>query len=348
MVPMGLYRTIVKPALFQLDPEAAHEGVMRLLRRGLVKAPAFQHPALRQSLFGVTFPNPLGLAAGFDKNCVGLNHWHDLGFGFVECGTITFHAQPGNPKPRLFRLPKDEALINRMGFNNDGARAISTRIASARPRIPLGINLGKSKVTPLEEAASDYAESYRLLHRFGAYFVINVSSPNTPGLRDLQEKSQLREIIGAIKEIDPTRPLFVKVSPDLSTSALDQVIEVAHETGLTGLISTNTTTGRAGVSTLTEEGGGLSGRPLRNLAIQCLRHLYTSCDKSMILIGVGGIMNGDDLFDRIRSGAHLCQIYTGWVYGGTKMVPSSLRRLIELLTQHGYADLAEARGTALG
>jgi len=320
---------------------------MRLLKRGLLKVKPVEHPALPQSIFGSPFPNPLGLAAGFDKNATALNHWHQMGFGFVECGTITAKPQPGNPKPRLFRLPKDEALINRLGFNNDGSRAIATRIAESRPQIPLGINLGKSKVTPIEDAAKDYAESYGLVHRFGNYFVINVSSPNTPGLRDLQVRGHLKEIIEALKSVDAERPLLVKVAPDMNFAALDEIIGLVHETGLAGIVATNTTLNRQGLLTKIDEEGGLSGKPLRNVANQFMRHLYVSCDKRVVLIGVGGIMNGDDLYDRIASGAHLCQVYTGWVYGGPQMVPAALLRLVDLMRERNQATLAEVRGSAV-
>lgn len=344
---MGLYDSILKPTLFQFDPERAHETAMGLLKRGILKTKCFTHPALRQTVFGTTFNNPLGLAAGFDKNGIALDHWHQLGFGFVEVGTITAKPQPGNEKPRMFRLPKDEAIINRLGFNNDGARAIAMRIAESMPQIPLGINLGKSKVTPIEDAASDYAASFRLVHRYGNYFVINVSSPNTPGLRELQVRSHLKGIIEEMKAIDAERPILVKVAPDMDFPALDEIIGLIHETGLAGIVATNTTIGRPGLLTKIDESGGLSGKPLRNLATQFIRHLYKSCDKNMILIGVGGIMNGDDLYDRLASGAHLCQTYTGWVYGGPQMVPTALERVVELMKERGQTSLAEVRGSAL-
>ncbi len=343
---MSLYQSVLKPLLFQFDPEKAHERAMKLLRLGILKVNRFDHPALKQEVFGTVFHNPLGLAAGFDKNAAALEHWHQMGFGFAEIGTVTAQPQPGNEKPRLFRLPQDEALINRMGFNNDGARAIATRVASAQAKIPVGINLGKTKVVPLENAPADYAESYRLLHNFGQYFVINVSSPNTPGLRDLQGTTQLREIIQAMQAVDATRPLLVKLAPDLELAELDDIIALAHDTKLAGIVATNTTLSRNGVSSLTEETGGLSGRPLRIPANKYMRHLYGACDKSMVLIGVGGIMNGDDLFDRIASGATLCQIYTGWVYGGPQMVPTALERLVDLMNERGHGSLAELRGSA--
>jgi dihydroorotate dehydrogenase len=319
---------------------------MWMLAKGLFRAPAFDDPRLHQTFFGVDFPNPLGLAAGFDKNGAALDHWHQLGFGFVEAGTVTYHAQPGNPKPRLFRLPADKALINRLGFNNDGARAIATRLAVAKCKVPLGVNLGKSKITELPNAAQDYQESFRLLHKFGDYFVVNVSSPNTPGLRTLQEKQPLLEILLALREVNAEKPLFVKVAPDLEPTAVDDVVEVAHEAKLTGLIATNTTILRDGISDDRGLDGGLSGAPLRARSNAVLSHLYKACDKSMILIGVGGIMSGADVYEKIRLGAHLCQLYTGWIYGGPTMIPAACQELSSLMSRDGMKSLAEARGSA--
>lgn len=341
---MGFYAAVVRPLLFLLPPETAHRLGMAVLARGWLRAPAFSDPVLEQELFGVRFPNPLGLAAGFDKNAEAVSHWGQLGFGFAEIGTVTYRAQPGNPPPRLFRLPADRALINRTGFNNDGARAIATRLASARPALPIGVNLGKSKDTPLEAAAQDYAESFKLLRSFGAYFVVNVSSPNTQGLRTLQEKGPLLEIVGALRAVDPDRPTFVKVAPDLETEALDEVVEVVHEARLTGIVGTNTTIRREGLTFAPEEEGGLSGEPLRKRSNEILAHLYRSCDRSVVLIGVGGIFDGSDLYQKIACGAHLCQVYTGWVYGGPGMVPAALRTLVDLMRRDGVGSLAELRG----
>ncbi|HEY0868351.1 MAG TPA: quinone-dependent dihydroorotate dehydrogenase [Fimbriimonas sp.] len=342
---MSLYESIVRPLAFNFDPERVHEVAMALIEKGTFRAKPFHDARLEQTLFGVRFPNPLGLAAGFDKNARALDYWHLLGFGHVECGTVTYRAQPGNPRPRLFRLPQDRALINRLGFNNDGARAVAGRLASASAQIPVGINLGKSKLTELDDAAKDYQESFRLMHRFGDYFVVNVSSPNTPGLRTLQEKGPLLEILSAMKEVDRSKPLFVKVAPDLETSALDEVVEVVHQAGLTGLIATNTTVGRQGLRNDPGQEGGLSGVPLREKSNAFLSHLYKSCNREMVLIGVGGIFNGADVYLKIRLGAHLCQLYTGWIYGGPHMVPEALAQLVRLLEADGYASLAEARGT---
>jgi dihydroorotate dehydrogenase len=343
---VSLYESFFRPLAFQFDPEKVHECAMTALEKGLFKARDFHDPRLEQTLFGVRFPNPLGLAAGFDKNAHALDHWHRLGFGFVECGTVTYHAQPGNPKPRMFRLPQDKGLINRLGFNNEGARKVATRLASAKPQIPIGVNLGKSKITELADAAKDYQESFRLLHSFGQYFVVNVSSPNTPGLRTLQEKGPLLEILAGLREVDPVKPMFVKVAPDLEMDALDDVVAVAHEAKLTGLIATNTTISREGISRDPGEAGGLSGAPLKPKANAFLAHLYRSCDRDLILMGVGGILTGRDVFEKITLGAHLCQIYTGWIYGGPHMVPDAMEELVRLMEERGAKSLAELRGSA--
>lgn len=343
---MGLYHSLLRPIAFKMDPETVHEAALWALSKGIVKAEPYSDPLLEQSLFGVKFPNPIGLAAGFDKNGRVLNHWHQLGFGFVEAGTITYHAQPGNPKPRMFRVPEEKGLINRLGFNNEGAQVAAQRIEAAKCRIPLGINLGKSKVTDLDKAPHDYRESFKLLHTFGDYFVVNVSSPNTPGLRSLQEKGPLLEILTAMREVDATRPLFVKVAPDLELSALDDVVDVAEQAKLTGLIATNTTIGRETLRTDPNQAGGLSGQPLREKANAVLSHLYKACPKELVLIGVGGILSGADAYEKIRLGANLCQLYTGWIYGGPTMIPAANRELADLMKRDGVQSLQELRGSA--
>lgn len=343
---MSFYTSVLRPLAFKLEPETAHNLAVSLVRRGLVSTASFSDPRLEQTLFGVNFPNPLGLAAGFDKNAVAVDRWHRLGFGFAEIGTVTYHAQPGNPKPRLFRLPEHQALINRMGFNNDGAAAVADRLAQTGSQIPLGINLGKSKITDVAEAAEDYRKSYELLRGKGSYVVVNVSSPNTPGLRTLQEKGPLLEIVNSIRTLDPEVPLFVKVAPDLELSALDDVIDVAHTAKLTGLIATNTTLSREGIiGPNATETGGLSGAPVREMSNAFLRHLYKSGGEELVLIGVGGIFTADDLYEKIGLGAHLCQIYTGWIYGGPSTAPRLLRGLVERMEREGVKSLAELRGS---
>ncbi|MCC7229203.1 MAG: quinone-dependent dihydroorotate dehydrogenase [Fimbriimonadaceae bacterium] len=347
---MGFYHSVLRPLLFMLPAESAHDLGMSVLRRGWVKAREFHHSILEQEFFGVKFPNPLGLAAGFDKHALAVNHWHLLGFGSVEIGTVTWHPQPGNPKPRLFRIPSHQGLINRFGFNNEGARVIASRLAAARPQLPVGVNLGKSKVTELDAAAKDYQDSYRLLHRSGAYFVVNVSSPNTPGLRSLQEKGPLLDILAALREVDGTKPMFVKVAPDLEMDALDDVLDVAREAKLTGIIATNTTLSREMLPAnvrFRDEVGGLSGMPVREKANMTLRHLAQNIEKGTVLIGVGGIFDAQDLYDKVALGAHLCQIYTGWVYGGPQFVPNVLEEFVGMLERDGVRSLADLRGVKL-
>lgn len=342
---MSLYTSVLRPLLFLLNPETVHDIGMALISRGIFKGRDFHDPILEQNLFGVPFKNPLGLAAGFDKNAVALDFWGDFGFGFVEVGTVTPNAQPGNPRPRLFRLPKDKALINRMGFNNDGARTVSHRLASARPSIPFGVNLGKGFETPLERASEDYREAFRQLRNYGAYAVVNISSPNTPGLRSLHDKAPLIDILRAMKEVDVEKPLFIKVSPDLGPEALDEVVEVALSEGVTGLIATNTTILRTGLHEDPGEPGGLSGTPLREAANRTLAHLHRAAGDRLTLIGVGGIFDGQDLYDRIAAGAHLCQVYTGWIYEGPSMAAKVLEELVGLMRVNGFSSLDELRGS---
>lgn len=317
-----------------------------MIRRGLVSAPRYEDPRLRQTLMGAGFLNPIGLAAGFDKNGVAMRHWHRLGFGFAEVGTVTALAQPGNPKPRLFRLPEDRALINRFGFNNLGSEALAERFQGLDSRIPIGINLGKSKLAKLERASEDYAASFRALHSFGDYFVINVSSPNTPGLRSLQDAGALRAILGAIAEIDATRPIFVKVAPDLEFDALDELVEVCGAAA--GFIATNTTLSRTGLqSRQATEAGGLSGAPLAKRAYEVLSHLRAAVKSEQLLIGVGGIFDACDVAERIAAGAHLVQLYTGWVYGGPNLVPRLCRGLAKIMEREGFADLTALRASGI-
>lgn len=334
---------LLRPLLFQLDAEEAHNMGMAAIQAGMVRVPRFHHPNLEQTLFGVKFENPLGLAAGFDKSAVAVDQWEDLGFGFVEVGTATFHAQPGNPKPRLFRIPEEQAVINRFGFNNDGAARIADRLRIASPSIPVGVNLGKSKITPVEDAAEDYAGSFRLLHGLGDYFVVNVSSPNTTGLRGLQEKGPLLEILSGLKEVDAARPMFVKVAPDLSPAELKDVIDVAHEMKLTGIIATNTTIRRDVIKHDPSQTGGLSGKPLKPLADQMLEEIARSSNPETVIIGVGGVFTGEDVVRKIELGAHLVQVYTGWIYSGPTMIPNALAHLAKELERRGMNSVSDLR-----
>ncbi len=349
---VDLYASILRPVAFRLDPEKAHNLAMSLIQKGLIpgrSTPLEKDPV---DLFGVHFPNRIGLAAGLDKNAVALDQWHKFGFGYVEIGTITWHAQPGNDKPRMFRLPSDKALINRMGFNNHGAIAVAERLSNSASRIPVGINLGKSKITPLEEAHDDYKKSYEVLQSFGDYFVVNVSSPNTPGLRSLQDADSLRRIFQTLREVNDKRPLFVKVAPDLEDEAINDVLKVAVEANLTGIIATNTTISRdmlPGLAAPTSrhisnsllggglsgtnginrnitanQQGGLSGAPLLQRSNEVLARLKSNAPDNLILIGVGGIFTAEDYKSKRENGADLVQLYTGWIYGGPALVPKLL------------------------
>lgn len=325
---MSAYERLLRPILFRMDPERVHNVALWAIARGLIRGKLLVDPRLERTVAGIRFPNPLGLAAGFDKNGVALDRWKDMGFGFAEAGTATWLAQPGNPKPRLFRLPEDRAVINRFGFNNSGATELANRLRAAQPGIPIGINIGKSKAAPLEGAIQDYEQSFSALKHLGDYFVVNVSSPNTPGLRTLQEKGPLTELLSTLRKLDSNTPLFVKVSPDLSNEDLLDVVEVARTCRFTGIVATNTTLSRDGLSSSIVQDGGLSGKPLFARSNECLRILSEASQGELILIGVGGVFSGDDLRRKLELGASLVQIYTGWVYGGPK---SAARILLEFL-----------------
>ena len=317
---------------------------------------------LEQVLFGCRFPNPVGLAAGFDKNGVAAGLWDRFGFGFAEVGTVTWHGQPGNPRPRLFRLAQEQAALNRMGFNNDGAQALRRTLERQRLAPPgrrpavLGINVGKSKVTALEQAPEDYASSLELLAPLADYAVINVSSPNTPGLRDLQDSSQLRRLVERLRRLPACPPLLVKIAPDLEDEAIDGIARLAFEEGLAGVIAVNTSLDRLGLEqrrllqtgrTLAEEAGGLSGAPLRQRALEVIRRLRASAGPALTLIGVGGIDSAEIAWERITAGASLIQLYTGWIFHGPELVPRILEGLQLQLDRHGLRSIAEAVGSGL-
>ena len=324
---MPLYESLLRPLLFGLPPETAHNLALRAVSMGLARAPKSPDRDLSRTLFGVKFPNPIGLAAGFDKDAVAVEKWKDLGFGFVEVGTVTRHAQPGNPKPRLFRLKDQRALVNRMGFNNHGADAMARRLDGKNAGIPVGVNIGKSKVTPLDQAHEDYAYSFRILKDFADYVVVNVSSPNTPGLRELQDKDSLRKILESLKEVDQSKPLFVKVAPDLTLGAIEDIVAVAKEMYLTGIVATNTTVSRDSLKADPGIEGGLSGAPLTDIADEALRFAKECAGDDLRFIGVGGVMSPEDAKRKFTLGADLVQIYTGWVYAGPSFVPRILGAL---------------------
>ena len=326
MISVNCYLQILRPLLFCLPAEAAHNLAMAALR--LTPSPFLRSifgplPQRPLRLFGLNFPNPVGLAAGMDKNAVALPAWQAMGFGFLEAGTITALAQPGNEKPRSFRFPSQEALINRMGFNNRGASAAAKRLrrlkSSGRwPNIPVGINIGKSKVTPLENAASDYATSYNLLLPYGDYFVINVSSPNTPGLRTLQDSDSLAQIIRTLKRIHSGKPLLVKIAPDLTDDAVREMAALADSEKLAGLIATNTTLDHTAIPAPADQTGGLSGSPLRQRSTEVIRILRSATQ--LPIIASGGIMDAASAKEKLDAGANLVQIYTGFVYHGPKLI----------------------------
>ncbi|MBF6170642.1 quinone-dependent dihydroorotate dehydrogenase [Nocardia blacklockiae] len=346
--------------MFLLPPERIHHLAFAALRlatripplRALVaKATVVDDPILRTTAFGVEFPAPLGLAAGFDKDAAGVNAWGPLGFGYAEIGTVTAQAQPGNPAPRLFRLPADRALINRMGFNNHGAAAAAERLRTRRPGgVPIGANIGKTKITPAARAADDYATSATLLGPLADFVVVNVSSPNTPGLRDLQAVESLRPLLRAV--LDCVRvPVLVKIAPDLSDDDIDAAADLAVELGLAGIVATNTTIRRDGLATPAAEvdamgAGGLSGPPVAERSLDVLRRLYARVGDKLVLISVGGIETPDQAFERILAGATLLQGYTGFIYGGPLWTRRIHRGLAQRLRAHGYASITDAVGAA--
>jgi dihydroorotate dehydrogenase len=285
-----------------------------------------------KSLFGLNFPNPIGLAAGLDKNGVALPVWAALGFGFIEIGTVTAKAQLGNPKPRIFRLPEQQALINRLGFNNDGADAIAQRLAALResgrwPAVPVGINIGKSRTTPLEQATDDYLYSFRMLRDFADYITLNISSPNTPGLRELQEPERLSELLSAIGNEAGTapKPLVVKISPDLAGAELKAILAVCEENGVSGIIATNTTLDHSSIAPQLDQAGGLSGAPLRNKSTALAREI--SARSTIPVIASGGVFDAESAREKFLAGGQLIQLYTGLVYRG----PQLLREIMDSL-----------------
>ncbi|BDG08056.1 quinone-dependent dihydroorotate dehydrogenase [Anaeromyxobacter paludicola] len=345
--------------LFRLDPERVHGlaiPVLRALGRpavaGVVRPAA--RPALRTRCLGLDFPNPLGMAAGFDKGEVIAPGLFALGFGAVEIGTITPRPQPGNPRPRLFRLPQHRAILNRMGFNNDGAETCAARLAALRPEDRpgvLGVNIGKNKVTPNEEAEKDYLACIDRLHPFADYLVVNLSSPNTPGLRELQGRAHLERLLGAcmnrLGQLPRPPPLLVKLAPDLTPEALDEAVDVALESGVQGIVATNTTIQRPGPVASHRragEAGGLSGAPLEALATAAVKRIYVRVGTRLPVIGVGGVMTAASAYAKIRAGSSLVQAYTGFIYGGPRFVPEVLSGLEALLKRDGFARLEDAVG----
>lgn len=322
------YERFVRPWLFALDPEVAHHFALKFLRTaGHFPAvfSGFRPDPKPTTVWGITFPNPVGLAAGFDKNGVALEAWAALGFGFVEIGTVTAKPQPGNPKPRIFRFPQQSALINRLGFNNDGADVVAERLCHQRdrgrwPRVPIGINIGKSKVTPLEGAIEDYVYSFRKLAPLADYIVLNVSSPNTPGLRSLQESEALANLLRAIREENRTtqKPVLLKIAPDLSLAELHDVLATCEANDVAGIIATNTTIDHTTIPKDLDQAGGLSGEPLREKSTAFVRAIRAQTQ--LPIIASGGICDAESAREKIETGAQLLQVYTGYIYRGPGLV----------------------------
>ncbi|MCS7048246.1 MAG: quinone-dependent dihydroorotate dehydrogenase [Verrucomicrobiae bacterium] len=343
-----MFYRCVRPWLFQLDAEQAHERALSwveraarndILRETCAALWQVRDARLAQELFCVRFPNPVGLAAGFDKNGVGVGLWPALGFGFVEIGTVTPRPQPGNEPPRLFRLPDERALINRMGFNNDGALRVAARVPPPPHGIPIGVNLGKQKTTPLENAADDYLTGLKVFDGRADFFVINVSSPNTPGLRQLQQADQLDALLGRIRAAAPAVPLLLKVAPDLTTEQLSDIVALVRQHRLNGIVATNTT-----IQHSRAQEGGLSGAPLRDRATECVRQLYRLSGGAIPIIGVGGIFRATDAWEKICAGASLVEVYTGLVYEGPGLAAAINRGLLRQLEAGGFTHLREAVG----
>ncbi len=366
-----IYRQLLRPFLFAQDGEVIHNRTLHCL--GWIS----RYPVLTEALasflaapsgcevrlWNLEFPNPIGLAAGMDKHAEAVPAWAALGFGFSELGGVTRHPQPGNPRPRVFRAIPDQAIINRMGFNNEGADAMAAQLHAWRqtrrwPPHPVGINIGKSKTTPLDQAAADYAHSLRVLWPHADFFVVNVSSPNTPNLRQLQDKDALDAILAVLSDLNDQlateagaqpKPLLVKVAPDLTFDALDDILALVEPRRLAGLVATNTTLDRppAPPPTLRQvyaEAGGLSGRPLRQRSTDVIRHLYRQTHGKLPIIGVGGIFTTDDAWEKIKAGATLLQIYTGMVYEGPSIARTIVQGLRNRMIAEGLRDLAQLRG----
>ena len=363
-----LYKSFLRPLLFRKDPEESHEMILALLAKtesfsGILETIYTVDDARLSVKIGpLAFSNPVGLAGGFDKNAVAPRTIASFGFGFMEIGAITAQAQPGNPKPRLYRLPEDDALINRLGFNNEGAAAIAAKLGrmSARgglPKIPLGMNIGRTKIVATKDAVADFLACFEQLYSHGDFFTLNVSSPNTPNLRDLQEKNLLRDLLSAVQEKnndlatrakDKAKPVFVKIAPDMEFSQVDEIIEVVEAVQLTGIVATNATAFMRDnlKSPNGREPGGLSGRPITAKVTSFVSHIYKETHGRLPIIGVGGIFNAEDAYEKIKAGATAVQIYTGWIYEG----PGAVRRinlgLRHLLQRDGLKHVSDAVGVA--
>lgn len=341
-----MYQRLLKPLLFRLDAERAHHTVFTLIKilfqlpgvRSIWYSGNVRSKKLERNLLGLHFRNPVGLAAGMDKNAKLINEWFYMGFGFVEIGTVTPRPQDGNPKPRLFRLPQDRALINRMGFNNDGMDKIRRKLRSRYTPMIVGGNIGKNKDTPNDRAEDDYIKCFEALYDYVDYFVVNVSSPNTPGLRELQEREPLTKLLTTLNKLNNNkgqrRPILLKIAPDLTDEQLDDIVDIVRTSGIDGLIATNTTVAREPLTTPQNEvseigAGGLSGRPLKDRSNEVIRYLRKKAGPDLPIIGVGGIHSAEDALEKLNAGADLIQVYTGFVYEGPALVNKINRRILE-------------------
>ncbi len=377
-----LYQNILRPILFRFSTETAHDIGMRSLRIGLGSELAQKVAQKRFAVddfgeldrFGLKFSNPIGMAAGFDKNGHVVNQLASLGFGFVEVGTVTFEPQDGNPKPRLFRLPEDGALINRLGFNNDGTRAVLERLKAIEPKCTLGVNIGKNKNVPNEEAIENYLKSLDLAHEVADYIAVNVSSPNTPDLRELQKADAMEELLGALKERNSVlstalrrnpqeekqpegwtqnaKPLLVKIAPDLDEAEIEAIVDIVMRLKISGIIATNTTVSRDGLKTdhgiIDKLGaGGLSGAPVKAKSNAVIRKIYRYSKGKCPIIGVGGVFTAEDAFEKISSGASLVQAYTGFVYQGLSFARDINLGLVKIFEERGFGGIDEAVGSGV-
>ena len=370
-----LYEKLIRPALFNLPPETAHEFGVEALKLGLnskfvqdLAAKRFACESFGEiERFGLKFKNPLGIAAGFDKNGIVVNQLAALGFGFVEVGTVTFNPQKGNEKPRMFRLPKDKALINRLGFNNEGTAIVVERLKKIQPNCVLGVNIGKNKDVPNEKAIENYLASFDLAFEVADYIAVNVSSPNTPNLRELQKAENLEELLGELQKRNKVqsiafrrlnraeksdegdtlnlKPLLVKIAPDLNESEVKAIVDIAQRLNLAGIIATNTTISRENLKTKINETGGLSGKPLQKVSNEVIQKIYKYSKGKLPIIGVGGIFTAQDAFEKIAAGASLIQAYTGFIYGGMSFARQINTGLTGILQERGFKNLDEAIGS---
>jgi dihydroorotate dehydrogenase len=352
---MSFYQSIIRPILFRFPTETAHEFGIEALKIGFGSKIIQDFAAKRFACesfgelqrFGLNFKNPLGIAAGFDKNGVVVKQLAALGFGFVEVGTVTFQPQKGNEKPRLFRLPEDKALINRLGFNNEGAEKIVERLKKIQPRCVLGVNIGKNKDVSNEEAIENYLRSFDLASEVADYIAVNVSSPNTPNLRELQKAESLENLLSALQKRNGelfAKPLLVKIAPDLSEAEIEAIVDISIKQNLAGIIAVNTTVKRENLKTKIDESGGLSGKPLQNISNEVIKKIYKYSKGKLPIIGVGGVFTAEDAFEKIACGASLVQAYTGFIYQGFTFAREINSGLARILKEKGFNNLDEAIG----